>query len=104
MFNPTRLPIKPRFFAKILESILGLSALGNIYDGRPSNTSAKEFLRYTLRALGVSNVIQQEQNLEGIPRHGPVLIVANHPLEVQRPFDPGSSRSLFIKVAIEWVT
>ena len=80
MFNPTRLPVKPRFLAKILERILGLSVLGNIYDGRPSNTSAKEFLRYTLRALGVSNVIQQEQNLEGIPRHGPVLIVANHPL------------------------
>jgi len=80
MSNPTKLPIKPRFLAHIFERILGLSALGDIYDRRPLNANSKDFLQYTLGALGVNNVIKQEQNLEEIPSQGPVLIVANHPL------------------------
>ena len=80
MSNPTKLPIKPRFLAQIFERILGLSALGDIYDRRPLNANPKDFLQYTLGALGVTNVIKQEQNLEEIPSQGPVLIVANHPL------------------------
>ena len=80
MSNPTKLPIKPRFLAHIFERILGLSALGDIYDRRPLDANSKDFLQYTLGALGVTNVIKQEQNLEEIPSQGPVLIVANHPL------------------------
>ena len=80
MSNPTKLPIKPRFLAHIFERILGLSALGDIYDRRPLGANSKDFLQYTLGALGVTNVIQQEQNIEEIPSKGPVLIIANHPL------------------------
>ena len=80
MSNPTKLPIKPRFLAHIFERILGLSALGDIYDRRPLGANSKDFLQYTLGALGVTNVIQQEQNIEEIPSQGPVLIIANHPL------------------------
>ena len=80
MSNPTKLPIKPRFLAHIFERILGLSALGDIYDRRPLGANSKDFLQYTLGALGVTNVIQQEQNIGEIPSQGPVLIIANHPL------------------------
>ncbi len=80
MSNPTKLPIKPRFLAHIFERILGLSALGDIYDRRPLDANSKDFLQYTLGALGVTNVIKQDQNLEEIPSQGPVVIVANHPL------------------------
>lgn len=80
MTNPTHLPIKPRFLASLLEQILGLHPLGKIYDRRPLKTIPKDFLDYTLDALGVSNVLENEENLDEIPREGPVLIVANHPL------------------------
>ena len=80
MSNPTKLPIKPRFLAHIIEKILGLSVLGDIYDRRPLNSNSKDFLRYTLDELGVTNVIKQEQNIQEIPSQGPVLIIANHPL------------------------
>ena len=80
MNNPTKLPIKPRFLAHIIERILGLSVLGDIYDRRPLNSNSIDFLRYTLDELGVANVIKQEQNVQEIPSQGPVLIIANHPL------------------------
>ena len=64
MSNPTKLPIKPRFLAHIIEKILGLSVLGDIYDRRPLNSNSKDFLRYTLDELGVTNVIKQEQNIQ----------------------------------------
>ena len=80
MSNPTKLPINPRFLAHVIEKVLGLSVLGDIYDRRPLNSNSKDFLRYTLDELGVTNVIKQEQNIQEIPSQGPVLIIANHPL------------------------
>lgn len=80
MTNPTQLSIKPRFLASIMERILGLHRLGKIYDRRPLKTIPKDFLDYTLEALGVSNVVENEENLDEIPKEGPLLIVANHPL------------------------
>ena len=66
MTNPTQLPIKPRFLASILERLLGLHRLGKIYDRRPLKTIPRNFLDYTLGALGVSNVIEHEENLDEI--------------------------------------
>ena len=80
MTNPTHIPIKPRLLASLVETILGLSPLGKIYDRRPFKTIPRDFLEYTLDALGVSNVIENEENLDEIPREGSLLIVANHPL------------------------
>lgn len=80
MTNPCRLPIKPRLLASVLEKALGLDRLADIYDARPANCSAYEFLAHSLDALGISIQTENEEQLLEIPKTGPVLIVANHPL------------------------
>lgn len=80
MTNPCRLPIKPRFAAALAEQALGLRPLAAIYDRCPPDLSPKEFLDYSLDALGVTIALENPQALAEIPETGPVLIVANHPL------------------------
>lgn len=80
MTNPCRLPFKPRAVSAMLEGVLGLDRLGAIYDARPSGTTPPEFLKYTLEALGVRLEMANGAALDAIPRSGPLLIVANHPL------------------------
>ena len=80
MTNPCRLPFKPRFLSAFLEKALGFDRLGHIYDRRPHGLDPIEFLQYTLDAIGVTVSVKNEERLAEIPREGPVLIVANHPL------------------------
>lgn len=80
MTNPCRLPFKPRILSALLEKALGLDRLAKIYDDRPEQSSPHQFLHYTLDALGVSLELHNKNNLDDIPRKGPLLIVANHPL------------------------
>ena len=80
MTNPCRLPLKPRVLASALESLLGLKPLARVYDGRPPNCDPFEFLDHALDALGIDIAIDEEELLDEIPKTGPVLIVANHPL------------------------
>ena len=80
MTNPCRLPFKPRILSAVLEKALGLDQLGAIYDARPQGCTPHEFLQYTLDALGVSLELINGAVLDELPRTGPVLIVANHPL------------------------
>ena len=80
MTNPCRLRFKPRIISAVIEKVLGLDRLAQIYDGRPPGCTTHEFLQHTLDALGVSFDLVNASNLEEIPRTGPVLIVANHPL------------------------
>ncbi len=80
MTNPCRLNFRPRALAALVEKLLGLDRLGDIYDARPPGLEPREFLQYALDSLGVSPRLDNEQYLELIPREGPLLIVANHPL------------------------
>lgn len=80
MTNPCRLPFKPRILSAVLEKALGLDQLGAIYDARPQDCTPHEFLQYTLDALVVSLELINGAVLDELPRTGPVLIVANHPL------------------------
>lgn len=80
MTNPCRLPFKPRILSALVEKALGLDRLGAIYDARPQGSTPQEFLQYTLDALGVSLELINASHLDELPRTGPVLIVANHPL------------------------
>lgn len=80
MTNPCRLPFKPRILSAVLEKLLGLDRLGAIYDARPATNGSREFLQYTLDALGVDIAISNPAALADIPQSGPLLIVANHPL------------------------
>ena len=80
MTNPCRLPFKPRPLAALAEKLLGLRELGDMYDARPRGLDPAGFLEFTLDAFGVNLKIGNEAQLELIPRDGPLLIVANHPL------------------------
>jgi putative hemolysin len=64
----------------VLEKALGLDHLATLYEARPEACTPQEFLQYTLDALDVSLDLINQSHLDEIPRTGPVLIVANHPL------------------------
>ena len=79
--NPFQIPLRQRFLARTLENLLGLSPLADCYANRPTSTTPSEFLAYTLKTLGVEiKLEQQEEALQRVPRSGPLVIVANHPL------------------------
>ncbi|MDM3871611.1 lysophospholipid acyltransferase family protein [Porticoccus sp. W117] len=79
--NPFRIALKSRPMAVAVERILGLHRLAACYEQRPENADTQEFLDFALNYLGIRlHTPGGEQSLEQIPRSGPLLIVANHPL------------------------
>ncbi|UTW45320.1 lysophospholipid acyltransferase family protein [bacterium SCSIO 12696] len=79
--NPFRIPLKSRPVASAIERMLGLHRLADTYAQRPQNANTEEFLAFALDHLGIRlHTPGGEQSLEQIPRSGPLLIVANHPL------------------------
>ncbi len=78
--NPFQLPLKNRTLATMLETVLGLKPLAEHYARRPEGIAPQSFLDYTLDSLGVDVRIECDNYLAEIPRTGPVLVVANHPL------------------------
>jgi len=79
--SPFRLPRVTPFGIgeRFLEWMTGLSKLDGFYQQRPETTSTFEFMNYTLKALNVEYSIATG-SLGNIPKEGPVVIVANHPL------------------------
>ncbi|HET6201693.1 MAG TPA: hypothetical protein VFI25_02695 [Planctomycetota bacterium] len=63
---------------RALESELGLRRLEALVDGAAGRGAEGDFLARTLENLGVSDRLPEEDFL-GIPRTGPVVVVANRP-------------------------
>uniref|UniRef100_A6VVF3 L-ornithine N(alpha)-acyltransferase n=1 Tax=Marinomonas sp. (strain MWYL1) TaxID=400668 RepID=A6VVF3_MARMS len=63
----------------VIEWATGLAKLDRLYQQRPSNQNCFEFMRYTLEALDIDYSIAKG-SIDQIPKDGPVVIVANHPL------------------------
>ncbi len=54
--------------------------MSRAYQARPEGLDAPGFLAFILQTLGVSLQVNNRENLAGLPRQGPLLVVANHPL------------------------
>lgn len=80
-FSPFQLPRSglTRWLVPIVEKATGLSYLHRHYLQRPPATTVPDFLRFTLKTLGIS-YHSEGLALEQLPQSGPLLIVANHPL------------------------
>lgn len=79
--SPFRLPRYTPFgiAESLVEWLTGLSKLDAFYQQRPENLSSFEFMHYTLKALNVDYSVVSG-GLDNIPKTGPVVVVANHPL------------------------
>jgi putative hemolysin len=62
----------------VVERITGLNALSRIYDQLPRDDGEASFFERAQRALGIACDVTAEE-LDRIPRSGPVVVVANHP-------------------------
>ena len=85
-FNPFRLSLKPQWLARIIEYVLSLDTLARAYEKRPGQHAQRPgdnvdiFLDYTLQVLNAGLRIENADALTDIPRSGPVIMIANHPL------------------------
>jgi len=79
--SPFRLPRVTPFGLgeKCIEWLTGLSKLDALYQQRLPTQSSFEFMNYTLKALDIDYQLASG-SLQNIPKQGPVVIVANHPL------------------------
>ena len=79
--NPFRNVLKGAFFSRVIERLLGLDRLADIYAKRPFGASPLDFLKHVLDSLNVTlEVSDQRETIKKIPAKGSLLVVANHPL------------------------
>lgn len=79
--SPFRLPRRTPFGIgeSFVEWLTGLSKLDGHYQRKPKDPTSFEFMNYTLSTLGIDYNLERG-NIEDIPKEGPLVIVANHPL------------------------
>lgn len=86
MKNPLDLPINNKLIKKLIEKVTKLDVMKALYQAwldNPSNkhgTDGPALLDFSLDYLNVSLNINNQKNLESIPKKDPVVFVANHPL------------------------
>lgn len=78
--DPFRIELPSRWLGHLFNRVTGLDAISQHYRARPADLDARGFLAYVLDVLGVSLAVNQRENLDLIPRQGPLVVVANHPL------------------------
>lgn len=79
--NPFRNVLKGAFLSRVIERLLGLDRLADIYAKRPVGASPPDFLKHVLDSLNVTlEVSDQRETIKKIPAKGSLLVVANHPL------------------------
>ncbi|MGL6314793.1 lysophospholipid acyltransferase family protein [Vibrio sp. WXL103] len=79
--SPFRLPRKTPFGIgeNMAEWATGLNRLDRLYAQRPVGCGAKEFLRFTLEALGIDYQLESGE-MSSVPTTGATIVIANHPL------------------------
>ncbi|MCL9783305.1 lysophospholipid acyltransferase family protein [Vibrio sp. S4M6] len=79
--SPFRLPRHTPFGIgeSFVEWLTGLSKLDGHYQKKPKDPTSFEFMNYTLSTLGIEYEVGRG-NTDDIPKEGPLVIVANHPL------------------------
>lgn len=76
-----QLPLGSRKLASFFERLLGLSVLAKCYESAPKKLGTQQFLSGVLDYLGVRvKAIDSQKILPNLPKEGPLLVVANHPL------------------------
>ena len=80
MTDPFKLNLQSPLLTKLVNRTFGLDVMSEMYSARPPGLDTRAFLQYTLDVVGVSLQVNNQQNQDTIPREGPLLIVANHPL------------------------
>lgn len=85
MSNPLNLPIANPVFRYLLDKLTRIDVLRIWYDEwreslSPVDCEAGEFLGFTLGKLNARLKIANPSSLADIPRQGPLIVVANHPL------------------------
>ncbi len=84
--SPLEIPIKNRLLKRFIESVTRIDGLRKIYDdwlqvgNNDTEKTGAALLDFGLEHMGITVNWDNPNQLSCIPMHGPLIIVANHPL------------------------
>jgi putative hemolysin len=71
----------PELFQSLLGRVLGIDAIGQIYEGLRSKDQGRSIAERLLESLAVTYTVSTP-DLERVPRNGPVIVTVNHPFGI----------------------